>query len=410
MTGKHEGKFGILNLCIMVLLMVGLSGIVHSAELTMYWQVGCGHCAATERTFQSIHDDYNFTVNLKEIRYNQTNLQEIIAKWKSYNVPRELWGTPTTIINGKLMVIGELSGRTWISLMKECDEGNCPATYLTSSNVDEFLNHYNGQNNSQNSNDNNGNDNDGETGGQTGGDNGNASSDYGDEGITWTGLIMGALADSVNPCTIAVMAMLLTTILLQHNRRKVLLAGTAFTLTIFVCYLLMGLGILKAVQATGLQLIFLGVMTVVAGIMTVLEFNGYFNYKPGMVSIEMPMFLRPHVKRLISMATSIPFVILVAVFCSLFLLPCSSGPYLVVISMLAQSPTSGLLHLIVYNIIFVMPMVAVTLIVGVGLSTPEKVKEARDRYVRYMHLIAGILMLVVTCLVAYQFLDMIGWI
>jgi cytochrome c biogenesis protein CcdA len=53
-------------------------------------------------------------------------------------------------------------------------------------------------------------------------------------------LVPAALSDSINPCAFAVIILLLTSILTRYKRkRKVLLAGSLFTLAIFFSYLFM---------------------------------------------------------------------------------------------------------------------------------------------------------------------------
>ena len=51
-----------------------------------------------------------------------------------------------------------------------------------------------------------------------------------------------ALADSVNPCAIAILAMILITILIHNpeKKHKVLYAGLAFVFSVFIGYLFYG--------------------------------------------------------------------------------------------------------------------------------------------------------------------------
>jgi len=58
-----------------------------------------------------------------------------------------------------------------------------------------------------------------------------------------TKLTVLALADSVNPCAIAVLTMVLVSILIQNpkSKRKVLYAGLGFILAIYIGYLFYGI-------------------------------------------------------------------------------------------------------------------------------------------------------------------------
>ncbi len=85
-----------------------------------------------------------------------------------------------------------------------------------------------------------------------------------------------------------------------------------------------------------------------------------------------------------------------AILVTLFLLPCTIGPYVIaagilsVFDMLANIPV-----LIVYNLIFILPMMAIVGIVYLGLRGVKDVEEWKNRHITKLHLVAGILMLFV---------------
>jgi len=76
-------------------------------------------------------------------------------------------------------------------------------------------------------------------------------------------------------------------------------------------------------------------------------------------------------------------------------LPCTSGPYIVILGLLAKAVTINyaLLLLLLYNFIFILPMLFITLIIYFGFTTTEKVEEWRTRKLKVLHLIAGIIIL-----------------
>ena len=60
-------------------------------------------------------------------------------------------------------------------------------------------------------------------------------------------LLPAALADSINPCAFAILFVILGSILSQTGSyKKVLLTGLAFSLSIFMSYYLMGIGLYRA--------------------------------------------------------------------------------------------------------------------------------------------------------------------
>ena len=108
----------------------------------------------------------------------------------------------------------------------------------------------------------------------------------------------------------------------------------------------------------------------------------------------MPMFLRPKVKKIISGVSSPKGAFLVGIFVTLFLLPCTIGPYIIAGGILsALEILKSLPYLLIYNFVFVLPMLAITLIVYLGLSKVEDISGWKERNIRYLHLTAGIIIL-----------------
>jgi cytochrome c biogenesis protein CcdA len=105
---------------------------------------------------------------------------------------------------------------------------------------------------------------------------------------------------------------------------------------------------------------------------------------------------RPKLKALIKGATSVPGAFLIGFAVSLFLLPCTSGPYIVILGLLSATATKSVAMalLVLYNAIFILPMLIITLIVSCGLTSAEKAEAWRQKRLRHLHLIAGIIILV----------------
>ena len=145
--------------------------------------------------------------------------------------------------------------------------------------------------------------------------------------------IMGyAAVDAVNPCALAVLTLILIAILTQHpeKRRMVLYAGLAFTTAIYITYFLYGLIIVQffkvVTEFTSAAYPFLfNLLGVFAIILGLLNLKDSIRYKPGGIATEMPMSMRPKVKKLINTATSVKGAFVIGVFVTLFLLPCTIG-------------------------------------------------------------------------------------
>ncbi|NOX44368.1 MAG: hypothetical protein GXO72_01330, partial [Caldiserica bacterium] len=147
------------------------------------------------------------------------------------------------------------------------------------------------------------------------------------EVLTIPALVLAAAADSVNPCTFAVLILLLGTLLVAGKRGKVLWVGLSFIAAIYISYFLMGLGIFTAIQTAGVQRPFILTVSALAILLGLWNMKDYFAYGKWF-TIEVPQRWRPLVKKLTSSAVTIPGAFAVGVLDSFFLLPCSSGPYI----------------------------------------------------------------------------------
>ena len=331
--------------------------------MTLYVGEGCPHCAVVKQYIKEKGLDRSYAIGIKEVYFNRENAQELTKLFEERNIPLLERGVPVLLAEGKFYV-GADKIKDYLSCLKVEEEPTCekPSLLLPT-------------------------------------------------------LIAGALADSINPCEFAILILLLTTILAAGgaseakmgwfdrllarllrrpssiSSQRALKAGLLFSLAIFLSYLAMGLGLYKALTFGNLPQIFTKVIASLAIIFGLLNLKDYFWYGRGGFVMEVPMSWRPRLKSLVASATS-PFgAFLIGFLVSLFLLPCTSGPYLVVLGMLAQRTqfTKAFAYLILYNLIFIIPMVLLTLAVYKGLS-PEKAEEIRQKRLRVLHLITGVIL------------------
>ena len=145
-----------------------------------------------------------------------------------------------------------------------------------------------------------------------------------------------ALADSVNPCELAILVMVLVAIM-THNpekRNKVLIGGFAFVSAVYLAYLFYGIILVQLFQSVtewmrAYSLYIYNGLAILAMIIGALNIKDYFMYKPGSLATEMPLFMRPIAKKTINGITSAKGAFLIGFIVTLFLLPCTMGPYMV---------------------------------------------------------------------------------
>jgi hypothetical protein len=220
--------------------------------------------------------------------------------------------------------------------------------------------------------------------------------------VTMAKIISLALVDAINPCAFAVLLLLLTAILAYNpgNKRSVLLAGLMFIAAVFAMYFSYGLIFIKffqLIQTLNVVKIWLfRTLAVAAIIFGILNIRDFLKYRPGGPGTEMPLMLRPRMQAMIAKVTSPKGAFVAGILVTLFLLPCTIGPYVIaagilsVFDMLANIPV-----LIVYNLIFILPMMAIVGIVYLGLSGVKDIEQWKNRHITRLHLAAGILMLFV---------------
>ncbi len=212
-----------------------------------------------------------------------------------------------------------------------------------------------------------------------------------------------ALADSVNPCAIAVLTMVLVSILIQNpdKRKNILFAGLAFISSIYLGYLFYGTIMIyffrtfsETLRANS-GILYTG-LAIFAMIMGALNVRDYFRYKPGSLATEMPIFMRPKVKKIIGKITSPTGAFIIGFLVTIFLLPCTIGPYIIASGLLAPlGIIKSLPWLLYYNLLFVIPMIIIVGIVYWGFAKIDEVSGWKERNIRMLHLIAGSLLFLV---------------
>ena len=154
--------------------------------------------------------------------------------------------------------------------------------------------------------------------------------------LNFTRITTLALADSVNPCAIAVLTMILVSILIQNpdKKKKVLYGGLAFVSSVFIGYMFYGLILIQFFKTfaeflrENSRVVYNG-LAILAMIIGALNIKDFVKYKKGGFATEMPIFLRPRLKKITQGITSSFGAFIIGFLVTLFLLPCTIGPYIV---------------------------------------------------------------------------------
>lgn len=208
------------------------------------------------------------------------------------------------------------------------------------------------------------------------------------------GLVVGAaVIDSINPCAIGVLILMVSVILGQkHSVSRMLFLGGIYILAIFLTYLLAGLGILYFLASIPLfvtEYLSIGVGSLIV-LFGIVEIKDYFWYGKGF-SLGIPAVFTKKIHQ-ISKNVTIPGVFLAGAFVAGVELPCTGAPYLAIITVLSLNfNLVAFLMLVLYNIIFVLPLVVILILVAGGLKL-HLVKQWKQEARGVMRLAIGLLL------------------
>lgn len=206
-------------------------------------------------------------------------------------------------------------------------------------------------------------------------------------------VVVTAAIDAVNPCAIGVLILMISVVLTSGGSlRRLLRLGLLYVFSVFVVYLSAGLGLVYFFNSIPLVIaeyvsIAIAILIVLAGI---IEIKDYFWYGRGVSLVISPVFTKK-IHILTQNLTSAGVVFLGA-FVSAVELPCTGAPYLAIITILSQYfDLTAFTLLVLYNIIFVSPLIIILLLVASGIRV-QKIKMWKQGARDYMRLFAGILL------------------
>ena len=206
-------------------------------------------------------------------------------------------------------------------------------------------------------------------------------------------VVITALIDSINPCAIGVMILMISVLMASKNStRRMLALGSLYIGSVATIYFLAGLGLTYVFSSIPLFIteyiaITVGFIIIIAGL---LEIKDYFWYGKGF-SLHIPAKFASQMNRRAS-RTTVPGVIALGAFVSAVELPCTGAPYLAIITLLSQYfDFVAFLLLVLYNILFVSPLIVILIMVATGTKL-YKIKKWKQEQRGLMRLLIGLLL------------------
>jgi cytochrome c biogenesis protein CcdA len=186
--------------------------------------------------------------------------------------------------------------------------------------------------------------------------------------ITLPAVLVAGLIDGINPCAFTVLLLFITAMTASLGagegsaraiRGRLVGMGSIYIAAVFLTYLALGVGLLKSFDFFTRQHIPARVGALVAVLLGLWMLKDYFLPDIGW-RLQAPGHLGSTARQMAKKAT-LPALVTGGFLIGLCTVPCSGAVYLGVLSLLSLQPTRllGYGYLVVYNMVFIMPLVAV---------------------------------------------------
>lgn len=212
-------------------------------------------------------------------------------------------------------------------------------------------------------------------------------------------VVIAAVIDSVNPCAFSVLLLTIAFLFsIGKFRSGILKVGSVYVIGLFLVYILIGLGIFQTLHFFNTPNFMAKVgasLLIILGLINII--NEIFPQFP--IKLRIPHAAHHKIAELMEKG-SIPTAFILGAFVGLCEFPCTGGPYLMVLGLLHDTATylTGFGYLILYNLIFVLPLVIILLIAS-NQTLLVKVQEWQRQERKGMRWGAGIAMIILGLLI-----------
>ena len=222
-------------------------------------------------------------------------------------------------------------------------------------------------------------------------------------------VVVAGLVDGVNPCAFATIIFLLSMLkYLGRSRREVAVVGIGFTAAVFLTYLLLGFALLRAVKefsvsygiAKPLAGVAAGFAFVLAG-WSLIDFVRYIRSGDAkVVTLALPKGVKSRIHKVIRVGLSAPGLIALGVgslavgfLVALLESACTGQVYLLIVFVIAnvsnlRAHAAG--YLLVYNLMFIVPLVGILAIAYLGVRS-ERLGAFLTRHLAALKLALAVL-------------------
>lgn len=211
--------------------------------------------------------------------------------------------------------------------------------------------------------------------------------------------VTAALGEGVNPCGLVVLVLFLASVMGMRSRISACMAGIAFILAFYLTRCISGLAVISfliSYEITRICILGAGVIAIGVGLIQI---------RDGLSHNPAPFFSIPGSgKRIIGdtlKKAGIPAAIAGGILIGLYGMGCTGGIYLTILSLISSSPGFGVVALLLYNLLVILPMAGILLLVTVGIP-PERINAWREERKNLLRLCIGVIMVILGLSVIVQ--------
>jgi len=322
-----------------------------------FYQTGCDVCSRVNADLNYLKTQYP---QLQVVEFNIYDSADLAA-WMTEQIDY-IGGfhTPALFIGDYVLVSEEILPDTTIPILEEYQDSGSDATWL------------------------------------------NYSSDQGQQSVIdqfknmgWLTVVAAGLIDGINPCAFATLIFFVSYLTLSGRKGKeVLLVGGGFTLGVFIAYLVVGLGLYQLLDLVGgtldiISKIVYGLTGVFCLALAVLSFIDYRKAKENGTSdmlLKLPEPLRKRINATIRKGRGTQNYVIGAfvagMLVSLLELACTGQVYLptiIFVSSIPEMRLQAILYLVLYNLLFILPLVVIFVLVYYGTTSKDLTKFLQER-------------------------------
>jgi cytochrome c biogenesis protein CcdA len=215
-------------------------------------------------------------------------------------------------------------------------------------------------------------------------------------------VIFAAMVDSTNPCGLSVLVFLLIPMVAAESRRRILLVGGAYIAAMFLFHLLVGIGLFSVISLSGFSRTFALVGGAVALLLGIITITDVLRNKETFI-LSIPESQKGLLGNYIRIA-SLPAAFVLGILAGILGFSCTGGIYISILGLMGREMTvmSGLPWLVLYNLVYVLPLILITLLVAYGISL-ERADKMRAKYKRRLRMVIGVILVILGAVI------LLGW-